>query len=193
VTDQDGVYEIRYGWNSTTTKAALAGAAFVVVGLIPGIWTGRARVNGILMPAGFLPVVRIVDFVLFGGGLLFVVWRALSRRLVLRVDGNGVTVAGEQPISWAGIRTIELFTLAVDAGRRTVNQRHLAIYRPAGVGPAAGLSYKLRRTMSTAEGPVVGGVRSLHGLNFDQTAFTAAVGRFAPQVNVIVDPNYVAA
>ena len=192
VIDQDGVYEIRYGWNSTTTKAVVACAVFVLAGLIPGIWTGRVRVDGILMPAGFLPVMRTVDFVFFGGGLLFVVWRALSRKVILRVDGNGVTLAGGQPISWAGIRTIELFTRAVSAGRRTVNQRHVAIYRPAGVEQAAGLSYKLRRTMSTAEGQLIGGVRSLHGLNFDQAAFTAAVGRFAPQVNVVVDPHYVA-
>ena len=192
VTDQDGVYEIRHGWNSTTTKAVVASAAFVIAGLIPGIWTGRVRVDGILMPTGFLPVVRIVDFVLFGGGLLLVAWRALSRNVVLRVDGNGVMLAGGQPISWAGIRTIELFTHVVAAGRHTVNQRHVAIYRPAGVGEAAGLSYKLRRTMPTAEGPLIGGVRSLHGLNFDQVAFTAAVGRFAPQVNVVVDPRYMA-
>jgi hypothetical protein len=192
VTDQDGVYEIRYGWNSTTTKAVVACAAFVLAGLIPGIWTGRARVDGILMPTGFLPTIRIIDFVFFGGGLLFVAWRALSRKVVLRVDGNGVMLAGGQPISWAGIRTIELFTRVIAAGRRTVNHRSVAIYRPAGVGAAAGLSYKLRRTMPTPEGQLIGGVRSLHGLNFDQAAFTAAVGRFAPQVNLVVDPHYVA-
>jgi hypothetical protein len=130
--------------------------------------------------------------VVFGGGLLFVAWRALSRKVVLRVDANGVTLAGRQPISWDGVRTIELFTRSVAAGRRTVNQPHVAIYRLAGIGPADGLSYKLSRTLPTVDGQLVGGVRSLHGLNFDWALFTAAVGRFAPQVNVVVDPHYVA-
>lgn len=188
--DQEGVYEIRYGWNSGTTKVVLGCALFVVAGLIPGIWTGRVRVDGILMPDWFLPTMRVVDFVFFGGGLLFIAWRAMSRKVVLRVDGNGITPAGGQPMSWAGVHTIELFTQVVSAGRRTVYERKLAIYRPPGVGEASGLSYKLRRTMQTADGPLVGGVRSLQGLTFDQVAFAAAVGRFAPRVRLVVDPRY---
>jgi hypothetical protein len=193
VIDQEGVYEVRHGWSSATTKAVVGCAAFVGVGLIPGIWTGRVRLDGIPMPSWFLPAVRIADFVFFGGGLLFLVWRAVSRKVVLRVDGNGITPAGGQPMSWAGIHTIELFVRDVPAGRRTVHERNVAIYRPAGVGEAAGLSYKVRRTMQTPYGPLVGGVRSLQGLPFDQAEFAAAVGRFAPQVHLVVDPSYTAA
>ena len=192
VTDHEDVYESRYGWTSSTTKAVAAGAIFVLVGLIPGIWTHRYRLDGILLPAGFAPTVRVIDFVFFGGGSLLVAWRALSHKILLRVDGNGIALGGNQPILWAEILTIELFTHTMAAGRRTVDQRHVAIYRPAASGPSAGLSYKLRRTMSTPDGQLTAGVRSLHGLDFDQAAFTAAVQRFAPQVTVVVDPRYVA-
>jgi hypothetical protein len=160
----------------------LIGGAFVVAGFVP-IWDGRVRLDGIPMPAAFLPIMRAVDFAVFGGAVAFAVWQAAVRGLVLRVDESGITLGGAVGreagvVGWPDLEAVELIARPVQAGRRMTAVPYARIRRA--VTMAAGPAGDRTDTVS----------RSLHGVRFDVERFTAVVRHHRPDVPIMVSPDF---
>jgi hypothetical protein len=192
--DQNPSYEARHGWTGQTTKVVVFGAIFVALAALP-IWSGRVRLDGILMPAAFLPVLRVVDVLLFGSFVVIALWRALTKKVALRVDRSGIAFGtGEQAgsvIPWAHIHAVEVFTRQVQSGRRTTSSPYVGVYRPVGGPEVAGAASAAgRRTISTPRGELVAVSRGITGVPFRQDHFVAAVNHFAPGIPVTISPDF---
>jgi hypothetical protein len=197
VDEPENTYEARHGWTRHNLLIVIGSAVFVACIFLP-LWTGRVRVDGILMPAAFLPVVRVLDGVAFGIFLAIGLWRAGTRQVVLRVDPTGITFGtGRKPssvIGWTEIYSVELFTSQVQTGRRSVTSPFVGVYRPAAAPPVTGASKRAgRRTIPTPHGQLVAASRAIAGIPFDQERFATAVRRNSPNIPVNATREFAAA
>jgi hypothetical protein len=197
VNEHESNYEVRYGWSRQAVRNVIIGVVFVGVALVP-IWGGRVRLDGILMPTLFLPILRVVDVLLFGSLLVTVLWNAITQKVTLRVDHNGIAFgSGSKPgsvIPWRDVRAVEVFIRQVEAGRRTTSIPYVGVYRPVGAPAVTGASKQAgNRSLQTPAGPIVAASRGINGVAFDRDRFAAAVKWNAPDVPLNISPEFAAA
>lgn len=190
-------YELRHNWTGQTTLSVLGGFGFASAGFVPSIWTGRIRLDGILMPAGFLPVMRVVAIVLFGGAALFALWRALTRPLIFRVDGAGIAFGNRAAslMSWTEVRGLDLFVRTVQQGRRKTSTPYLGVYRLRDAPAVAGASRQAGvRSLAQPDGTfLIAACRQLAGARLDVNRFSTAVRYHRPELPITVRPDFPAA
>jgi hypothetical protein len=175
VTEPD-VYEERYAWNRRTKSVVIGGVVAVAASI------------GVAMPL-------VPTIVLFGGGLLAVLWGLLRRRIALRVDAAGVTLGGSPlryrattaVVPWADIVTVVLWRQVLAAGPL---MPHLGLQRRPGAAP---LAVPAGRPGPAAAGGLVPDIptdvlaasRAVDGWRLNRRGLARAVTGFAPGVWVL--------
>lgn len=178
---EPGGYEARYGWNGRTIRLTAGAMVFVVLAIV--------------LPLS-LPL-RVAALVLFGGGLVLLLAGVLTRRVALRVDGDGVTLggsplryrAGTQTVPWAHIAAVVLWRQPLPYGS---SMRWVGLQRHKGAPALAGRrSRKAARAVAHTLIPVSGDTllasRAVNSWRLDTGRLAAAVAHFAPGVPVIDD------
>jgi hypothetical protein len=137
---------------------------------------------------------RIFDLVFFGGGGLFMLSVAVSHRVALRVDGNGVTLGGVPPryrrgtsfVPWADVESVVLWQQALPRG----SMPYVGLVRRPGAPPLAGRAGQTSARLARALVPewisadTLMASRAVNGWSLDPSRLTAAVRHFAPNVPV---------
>jgi len=164
------VYVARYGWNRRSGSLIAGAAVFVLVALT--------------VPMSL--ALRVVTLVFFGGGALVFIGSIATRRVALRVDASGVTLAGSPGryrstnclIPWADIRKVVLWRQPMPYGRSI---RYVGVARR---GQRAG-KVTARALTPGVSGDTLLASRAVNLWRLDAHRMAAAVAHFAPGVRVI--------
>lgn len=173
---QPTAYVERYLWNRRTKSLVIGGALSVAVSV------------GVAMPL-------VPTIVLFGGGMLVVLWGVLGRRVALRVDADGVTLGGSPMryratttvVPWADIVAVVLWQQVLPAGTL---MPYLGLQRRPGAAPLAGPPGRRGGTVPAGLVPdlpadVLMSGRAVNGWRLDRRGLARAVAVFAPDAWVL--------
>ncbi|KOV67485.1 hypothetical protein [Streptomyces sp. MMG1121] len=168
-------YQARYGWDRRTVRVVALSAVFTAVLLLPGI-----------------PLyARILGLPLFGGGGLFMVYVAMSRKVAFRVDETGVLLGGSPAryeattvhVPWGDITGFVLWYQA--AGKATVP--YVGVTRREGAPALPGGGPKARAALEflvPVSADVAIASRAVTGWRLDKESLFTAAAHFAPDVPV---------
>ncbi|MGW3666533.1 hypothetical protein [Streptomyces sp. NPDC005141] len=172
-------YVARFGWTGRTVLMTLISLAFFGCAFLPNASLGMAVLVGAF---GLV-------------GLMVFTVAALSRKVALRIDEQGVTLgAGPLPVGyktdvvpWKDIVSVVLWTQHV--GRQKMP--YIGLQRRQGSPPLPGLSYgpRLKRINESlvphVSPEIVEASRPINLWNLDRLRLESAVATFAPEVNVL--------
>ncbi|MGF1426635.1 hypothetical protein [Kitasatospora sp. LaBMicrA B282] len=179
----DEVYEARYGW----TRRTVLVTAFAVL----------ATVAGLLAP-GFSMPLRIAAVLLFGFGGGLMAYGAAGRKVALRVDGTGILLGGSPVryaqttvfVPWHEVAAVELWTQRLRGGHGVpLHLPYVGVHRIGGA-PAGAVARAVSGTLTPVSAELVANSRAVNGWPFDTKAFTDAVARHAPQLQIRVAANF---
>jgi hypothetical protein len=174
------VYEARYSWNVRTGRLIVGALVFVVLGVV--------------LPLSL--AIRIADFVLFGGGGLFMLGVVSSRRVAFRVDSRGITLGGTPPsyrsgtrfVPWSDIEQVVLWRQTIYAS----SVPYVGLVRREGAARLAGrkgqLLGKITARVATPRrisGDTLLASRAINSWRMDNARLVASVAHFAPNVEVV--------
>ncbi|WP_346125668.1 hypothetical protein [Micromonospora coerulea] len=183
----------RFGFVPMTALALLFAPAAVCGGI--ALDPGRD-----LPEALFLWLWKLLLIVLFGGGALWLLLAALSRRVALRVDRDGVTLAtpsflrwwgnrADIAVPWRDIAAVVLFYQYVRWPARILYlglQLHPSASAPAGAARAGSFEHwSLERFLPHVPVEASSVSRQVNGWRLDRRRLVAAVRTYAPDVPVI--------
>ena len=180
VNSEADVYVARYGWNRRSGTLIIGALVFVVV--------------AVTVPTS-LPL-RVVVIVFFGGGALWFIGGAASRRVALRVDAAGVTLGGSFAryrsttllVPWADVKEIVLWRQPMPYGR---SMRYLGVVRrkhahpPARRGGRRASQMAARALTPNVSADTLMASRAVNLWRLDPVRLAAAVAHFAPGIRVL--------
>jgi len=180
VNSEADAYVARYGWNRRSGTLIIGALVFVVI--------------AITAPMS-LPL-RVVTIVFFGGGALWFIGSAATRRVALRVDATGITLGGSPAryrsttllVPWADVKEIVLWRQPMPYGRSI---RYLGVVRRKHAHPPA--RRRGRRASQTAARALTPNVsadtllasRAVNLWRLDPGRMATAVAHFAPGIRVL--------
>ncbi|MCT9007377.1 hypothetical protein [Streptomyces rhizosphaerihabitans] len=176
---EHAAYEARFGWTARTVLMTLIGLAFFGCAFLP---------NAPLLMAVSVGAFGLVGLLTFSVG-------ALSRKVALRVDENGVTLGGSplpvgyktDVVPWTDIISVVLWTQHV--GRKKMP--YIGLQRKQGSPQLPGQPYgphrqRMYETLIPHVSPeIVHASRPVNLWNLDRARLESAVETFAPQVEVV--------
>ena len=178
--DASPVYQAHYGFNLRTAGIVAICAVFTAALLLPD------------MPL----FARVLGLPLFGGGGLFMIFVALSRKVAFRVDETGVLLGGSPAryrattahVPWSDVTAFVFWRQTVGGG---TTLPYVGVARRAGSPALPGDGPRARAVLSAlvpVPPEVAMSSRAVNGWRLDRDRLAAAVAHFAPGTPLLDHP-----
>ena len=192
-------YEVRYGWTRKNVFLMFVCLLFCLVVFIP-FGNERFRLDFIPIP---IIAVKVLSVLLGLSGLISVGAGGFSKKALLRVDANGVTLGGHPlryasstaMVPWNDVIGVELWVQRLEINGRTNRVSYVGLHRAAGAPalPGAAKNRVSRRMAAGAAGvpaELVAASRAVNVWKIDPNAFYATVKLHRPALEIRVDPEF---